>query len=80
VVVLVSAPAHHLVGRLVLQEINDTTWGMRRTSITDLNDLTNIEPVQVTTNVVKSAFLNTCAGCVLESHTKHEWLSRTVTT
>jgi hypothetical protein len=41
---------------------------MRRTTITDLNDLTNIEVVQVTTNVVKSVILNTCAGCVLESH------------
>jgi hypothetical protein len=46
---------------------------MRRTSITDLNDLINIELVQVTmnqvaTNVVESAVLDTCAGCVLESH------------
>jgi hypothetical protein len=46
---------------------------MRRTSVTDLNDLTNIELVQVTmnqvtTNVIKRAILNTCAGCVLESH------------
>jgi hypothetical protein len=52
---------------IVLQEIDEATWGTRRTSITDLN---NIE--LVTTNVVKRAILNTCAGCVLESHTKHE--------
>ena len=66
--VLVSGQAHHLVRklvRIVLQEIDEATWGMRRTSITDLNDLTNIELVKLTTNVVNSALLNTCAGCVL---------------
>ena len=41
---------------------------MCRTSITDLNDLTNIELVIVTMNVVKSATLNRCVSCVLESH------------
>ena len=70
----VSGQAHHLVARLawiVLQ-------GMRRTSINGLNDLTNIE--LVTTNVVESTIFDTCAGCVLESHMKHERSSRTVTT
>jgi hypothetical protein len=40
------------------REISDeATWGMRRTSITDLN---NVE--LVTTNVVKCAILDICAG------------------
>ena len=64
--VFVSGQAHHLVARLVWIVLQ----GMRRTSINDLNDLTNTE--LVTTNVVKSAILYTCAGCVLESHMKHE--------
>ena len=56
-----------------MQKIDEASWGMRRTSIIDLNNLTNIELVTmnlVTTNVVKSATLNTYAGCILESHAK----------
>ena len=42
---------------------------MRRTIVTDLkDDLVNL----VTTNVVESAILNSCAGRVLESHGRVE--------